>query len=751
MGRLDMRTSILGAALLLAGTGAATLAAGVVDSNGNGLALNGSDSLFDVTNSVLSVCSTAITASGGMGPYLGGGSDVGAGRMDSSTQAVSPMSAALTSAQYCITPVSIYGGPPGNTTVTSSETSTEALLLGVDGVAIVADQNNSCSQVSDGVGGTTPQNGFGLGGGTSMTVNLTNGGTSQYMFGDPAAALYPNQPSFDALAVLYFGLTHDGQYNCSSDTRRSLIADWRNLFTNPCTAGMAACTTGLTHAWRRSDLSGITDAFVKVLNPPDGNGTNGKGNTTASPAIGVGIGSPPTFTGAGARLKSNPFCNSQDAYSGTTTAGVTAGTTTSVGGSSDYQDLDRVRTTCSAVGSPNESVCQGWKNLATSGGSNQGDLGVVLVVQIPDATVTQATDAFPTQVCSPACTLVNVMKPSFIPVNYRCPNGSAPVLGGCWMPALQGSTPDPRCISNAAMKCVGSVGKPDGRVYNMVTVVSRSQILAVQTSNPAVFAHIGNKPYQFAEDQFGRLIDKSYYRVHASQNLNPDLTVPGTTGFCTQNNDTAQIGCLTNADPCSVGYAGRQAAEGYPGGTPQRPKALNVNGIPPFTPNGVQTCTAAADLGPGVNCATSPGATVVASNADPDFALKALLFPKGSTPLYPFDYRLYFTTIYGFQKTQGAENALAGCYAASDISGPALTSFGFVPNPFGVQCIDYPEHLPTSTTPAPNTQGLGNAALGGCALGTVRVDACTTTGMVGGPSNFNDIEGHPVPEASETY
>jgi hypothetical protein len=741
-----MRTSILGAAFLLAGTGAATLAAAVVDSNGNGLALNGSDTLFDVTNQIISSCGTVFSTNGdSMSAYQGGGSGVGAGRMDGSggvgTQAVSPMSSALSVSQYCTNaPATLYGGAPANLTATSAPTLTESLLVGIDGVAIVADQNNSCSQVPDGLGGTTPQNGFGKG--TAMTVNLTGGGTSTYTFGDSSSGkIYPNQPSFDALAVLYFGLTNDGQYNCSSDTRKSLIASWGNLFTNSCAAGSAACTTGLTHAWRRSDLSGTTDAFIKVINPPNGTTANGKGA-----AVSIGIGSLSTVTGAGSGPKSNPFCNSADAQANPAT--------TSFGGSSDYQDLDKLRTPCgNAAGgaAANESVCQGWKNFATGGGANQGDLGVVLPVLIPDSTVTQQTDSFPTATCTSLCALVSVMKAANVPVGYKCPNGGNPVLGGCWMPAVATATnPDPRCVSTWDLKCVGGAGKPDGRVFNMVTIVARSQVAAVQTSNPAVFANIGNKPYQFAEDQNARLIDKSYYRIHHASSLNPDLTVTGTTGLCTENDDTSQIGCLTNADPCSIGYAGREAAKGYPGGSPAQPKALAVNGTAPFTPLGVPTCTATSPLAAGTPCDSSNG-TVVASNADPDFGLKALLSPAGSTPLYPFARRLYFATIYGFNKLQGAEKDLAECYATNSFATAALSGHGFVPNPNGVQCVDYPEQRSSTGTPAPNVQGSGNVAFGGCNSGAAAVDACTTTGVFGGPSVLTDKDGNAVPEAVETF
>ena len=99
-------------------------------------------------------------------------------------------------------------------------------------------------------------------------------------------------------------------------------------------------------------------------------------------------------------------------------------------------------------------------------------------------------------------------------------------------------------------------GTQDGRSLNFVKVVARSQIQ--NSNNPLIAANLGNKAYQFAEDQNVRLIDHSFYRIHLSQSQNPDLTVSGTNGLCYENDDTSQIGCLTNADPCSVGYAGRR-------------------------------------------------------------------------------------------------------------------------------------------------------------------------------------------------
>ena len=91
-----MRTSIAGAALLLAGAGAAGLAAGA-DTTGSGIALNGSDTLFEVTsNDVFSACSAQFSDwTTSPLTYLGGGLRVGASNMAQGLQAVSPMSSPL--------------------------------------------------------------------------------------------------------------------------------------------------------------------------------------------------------------------------------------------------------------------------------------------------------------------------------------------------------------------------------------------------------------------------------------------------------------------------------------------------------------------------------------------------------------------------------------------------------------------------------------------------------------------------------
>jgi hypothetical protein len=671
-----MRNSIKGAAILLAGVGAAGLAA-AADTTGSNIALNGSDTLFDVTQSVIASCNTAFGDFASQGiTYQGGGSGVGAGQMGLNAQQVSPMSRALKNSEYCA-----IAAPAGAGL-------SEGLLVGIDGVAIVANDTNACSTsgAANGFGSTAAfavTNDGTATGGTPATCPGCDG-TNSYTFGATGSTVYAGQPSFDALALLYFGLHHDGSYNCASPVRKSLIRNWKNLFSSDCGAGDTTCAAGLTHAWRRSDLSGTTDAFVSVLNPPGGSATNGKGA-----GVSVGIGTLSTAP-VGASKKSNPFCNSVDANS-------VAPAPTSFGGSSDFSDADPVRSNCVAG---KDGVCQGFK-AGTTSGSFAGDLGVVQVVLLPDAASALPSDFFPQTACSASCTLVAPIKGNQLPATYLCPGGGKPIGGACLMPFTGSSaSPDPRCITANTTKCADLTGRPDGRQYNLVTVVTATQIAAAQR---------GTTPFQYGLDANKRILNASYYRIHsttAGTNQVPNATT-GATGLCQENDDTSQIGCLSDSDPCSVGYAGREAAKGYPGtGSPATPqldavKALAVNGTPPYTPSTV--------------------------NADPDTALKNLIKPAGTTPLYPLARRLYFNTIYGFGNLVGGEQELAQCYANNNIIGPAITGHGFVAIPGGVQCLDYPEELATSSTPAPNVQGAGSVALGGCAASLTGQNACTVS------------------------
>ena len=665
-----MRTSIVGAAFLLVGAGAATVAA--VDTTGNNIALNGSDTLHDVTTDIIASCGSTFANFAAQNiTYPGGGSGVGAVQMGADLQQVSPMSRALKNTEYCAIP------SPASPGLTAD------LLVGIDGVAIVANSVSSCTTAADGVTPVAAANGFG------KTTSFTTS-TGTYTFAD----------SFDALKVLYFGLTNDGVYNCASPTRKALITQWTNLFQNDCGAGDGTCNDaihtqagvanvvgGLTHAWRRSDLSGTTDAFVNILNPP-----------------GRGVGTLPGVPGAATKVI--PFCNAVDATTGVA----------SFAGSSDFADNDPIRTECAA----GDQVCGVTGKLAgaTGAGSFQGDLGVVLPVLIPDGTVTKAADLYnPNVACTNVCELIAPIAGAVLPGGYKCPDGSSTIGGACLMPVSVSG--DPHCIATPQTQCASATGRPDGRRYNLVTLIPPSQVPAAQkafrATTPFQFAYDIDSNFISSDPKFNpRFMTGSFHRIHTWTSGAHNTTVAGeTNGHCQENDDTSQIGCLVDADPCSVGYAGREAAKLYPGSgvtgnpadsAPLKAFAVSATGISPFT----------------------PPFTPASVNSNPDEGLLNLLTTaSGPTePFYPLSRRLYFATLYGFGNLLNGEKELARCYANNSLLTPSIQNRGFVAVPGGVECLDYPENSTTTAAPAPNVRGAGNVALAGCNTGLTNNNSC---------------------------
>jgi cysteine-rich repeat protein len=676
-----MRTSIVGAAFLLVGAGAATVAA--VDTTGNNIALNGSDTLHDVTVDVINSCTgTFADFAAQKITYNGGGSGVGAFAMQGNNQQISPMSRSLKNTEYCQNQET----SPNNN---GNQALTADLLVGIDGVAIVSNQVNNCTATVAG-GVSTPTGNAANGFGTALTI--TNADSTTYTFTD----------SFDALKVLYFGLTHDNVYNCASPTRKSLISHWTNLFQNDCGAGDGTCndaihvqsgvagtfTGGLTHAWRRSDLAGTTDAFYNIL----GNG--------GLPG-GKGIGALPGVGPTSGQKKSNPFCNSLDAQ----TAGPATGTTfpTNFAGSADFSDNDPFRTECT----PNDQVCGYTGKLAnaTGAGAFQGDLGIVIPILIPDGTVTKPGDIF--QVGLPACTSVCALEQpiagAVLPAGYLCPDGKPTVGGGCFMPLSQAGSP--LCVAGTQTKCSSAAGNPDGRRYNLVTLIPPSQVPAAQkafrATTPFQFAYDVDSNFVTSSAQYNpRFMTGSFHRIHQTTAGTHNVPVTGeTNGLCQENDDTSQIGCLVDSDPCSIGYAGREASKYYPG------VGVEATDLAPLKSFAISESAISVPLTPPFSPSPAPSQ---------DEGLLNLLTANAITtaePFYPLSRRLYFATTYGFGSLLNGEKELARCYANNSIVGPSIAAHGFVKVPTGVQCLDFPENIATASAPPPNTRGTGAVAI----------------------------------------
>jgi hypothetical protein len=561
---------------LLAAAGTAAVAG--LEPNGVNINLTGSDTLFAVTQDILSSCEASFATFGaGNIVYVGGSSGVGAGKMVSDIQRVTPMSRTLKADEFC----------------GDNEVTTEALMVGLDGITIMSGAATTCGGDATVNAGVVPNN----------RVALT-----------PDRNNVPS--SLQTLALLYFGMNADNPttFDCNSATRRSLIQQWGNFFENNCVAGNTACANGLRHAFRLSDLSGTADAFVALV----GVGTSSRG-----------IGNNPFATGAILNKKQNPFCNSRDANPGLAPTCVVGGApcdagfscdavtnrcVLSDGGKSDFSDLDPIRIPCSA----NEAVCD-----QTGTRSQPGKLGVVLPIVLPDNRNVGLDDDYPTLDCTATCDLAAPVFPSrLLPAGFICPDGQPPVLGRCWHPVgiivLDPNTVPVQheetfaCRSAQTNRCFGLTG--DGRAYN--------KALVKEVASPGAAVHEG----QYAQDSNGRPMNGSFFRLHSGLPGRPDPRP------CFQCDATTQIGCLTEADPCTVGFAGRDAAPIQPGNNSF--KALALNDIFPVDSRIIDLLPPSQQGGLG-----------------------------DGQPAYPLSRRLYLASLRGFGALQGGEQQLAACYA----------------------------------------------------------------------------------------
>lgn len=605
-----MRTSIASATFLLLGAGA--VAVGAAEPGGDNIALNGSDTIKQVTLDVIGQCDGTHGAKNGNVTghgisYLGGGSGVGEAQMQSNSQQMAPMSRALKNTAYC---------------GTSTQNQTNALVIAVDGVSVMANTANACSP------------------------DLAQAGRSfQYVDANNNTQTYTFTSSLDVLRLVYAGLDNTGAFNCGGPIRKSLVQNWQAIFNANCgtapncpaafffngaSGPETDATHALTHAWRRSDLSGTTDAFVNLV---------GFGSRKIGGALNPDTGLP--FPGSSAAV--NPFCNSADANGGPAT----------FGGASDYSDNDPIRVFCDGnAGDPagGESVCEA-----------DGTLGLVLPVLLPDVSGITTADTYPVPQCGSGCALSQ----TGLGALYPCPRHGPKKGGRCYMPVIV--NPDGsknfQCWSDFSKKCPGDKDS-DGRAYNLP--------LHIKNGSEGAF---------YATDSQGNPTTGSFYRIHMHK---ATTYAPSTAASCQLADDTQSIGCLVNSDPCSIGFAGREADKQAGN------QAETVNGIAPTNANitsllgGVNACKTNADCS-----GRSDGKTVCNT-----------IFGQCYTPtavVYPLARRLYVASLVGIGALQGGEQQLSHCFGDNNIMTPIVMQDNFVPMPSGVQCLDYPETSPDDT------------------------------------------------------
>ena len=624
-----MRSSIAVATFMALAAG--TVGAGALDKVPH---MVGSDTLKNLTLTVLNNC-TALHGLADPITYDGTGSGPGENALKiigaAGTQLIAPMSRAFGTG-VCT------GGPTA-----AQRAGAEGMVVALDGVAVIVNNNTVGAEGID----------------------------------YPGTAADPNNQWRTVLRQVYMGMdpaagTNVFARDCNSAARKAIVNNWDNVFhgtvtsctdSHPSVPGTGAngydqnnaiVEPGIRHAFRRDDESGTTDVFLAQLS------LSGVNFAQAAPA-----GSTAAQTAVYRALAGSPFCNNKRpdddwqpttlAANGTlglnvsqipemsnvgvpTAAGTGLGFTTQAPGSAnaknlspyltEYMDEDPIRRKCVGRGNnananlPMEQVC-----------GADGSLGLVLPILIPSE-LTPA-QKYPSLACDPTLGFFfgpSLLRPTGDPV--RCPNGDAPQDSQCLLPVR----PDASQPGGVAFDCInppqnvpqalfdqdgdgssfpdapGTDGRPDvdGRVYNLVLRAADGSIRQVSRPDPSKLGVITTP------------VAGAFYRIHSTRSL---LLPPAhTTAVCALQDDaTDQIGCLTLASPCSIGFAGRGGVTNNPGTT----SAL-INGIP----NTVDT-------------------------------IKALVL-GGST--YPIARKLYLNTLQGFEVLHNSDATVAGTDAEEEMA-----------------------------------------------------------------------------------
>jgi cysteine-rich repeat protein len=572
-----MKTSLVLATLVAAGASAVTAGAATFSPK----PFQGSDTLFDLTNAAIDPGLLHNQSTGGVtglgigttGDYQGGGSGAGEGAMTAATgatQLTSPMSKMLT-ATTCSLPADAGNG----------FTHATGIAIALDAVDIYSATNAGASAACNG------------------TADNTDAGLNYGPSVADAGGPYNNWT--DMLALLYGGLDKSTKtLDCNSAKRQALVANWGNLFENGCSNGVTTCTTGtmkfgatsqtlkaaagtanppLWHAFRRDDNSGTSDAFASLI-----------GLGTLFNAAGTNLGSDGVSSAALSGFGVSPYCNAMNWDARTSvnnhciaganlqflgpggvdegdgvhklpppgTWGSNPDPSTANGviaQATSFQDNDPIRRPCvgrstfvGVTSSPAEEVC-----------NTDGTLGVVIPIPpvdwIPSTYPTggiggAARTAYNEQACDTWQTGDNmaafecvVGKLTF---STQCANGDHTLAGNCWFPFNTAQNTS-LCETDPSFQAPVTVAPPSGdaRIYNLFVTdgnldYSMATITAAKTAS-----YNGSFPFGGA-----------FARIHSQLPL-WDTANASTKGQICKNGDaTDQIGCLVQADPCSVGYAG---------------------------------------------------------------------------------------------------------------------------------------------------------------------------------------------------
>ena len=500
-------------------------------------------------------------------------------------------------------------------------------------------------------------------------------GTGYVLGGNPPSSNI--QGWRDVLRLVYLGLPNsagkdpaiptalaNNNRNCNSPERQELVNHWGSLFETSCATGNC---TQLNHAWRRDLLSDSGDVFRELIN-----------------------------------AKLYPFCNVRFSFDAQPTLPANPATKLALYPSATvrsdgspifeetYQDFDPIRRACvggaagqgGSLPAPDVSITPPNQpdfplSVAEQVCGAQGNLGVVLPIRPPVFGGQTLDQLYPTAPCLLG-ELIFGAAPKIPGTSNAtlCPNGDV-TFGNdasdydaatgiiknssnvCLIPATK--MDDARCINGANNfnapidpPAVGAIpgNRRDGRVYNL---------------------HLYNQFGGYRLDsELGpvRTVVGNFSRIHTTRTLLAAApSCPGVAGdqrCCAQVDPDAQLGCLSEADQCSFGFAGGGAAW-------------------------AQQLT------------TSAGTERVFASSINDIKYDAECIDATT---YPLSRRLYFNTLIGFENVTGQELSLARCFSGQVAGGPTqfaslLAASGLFALSTGPVCQDFAnENCASNNTPS---------------------------------------------------
>jgi hypothetical protein len=560
-----MKKSLAIGASLVAGASATSVGAtGTVPSP-----YFGSDTLASVTANAIS--------GAGLGPsgaYVAGGSAAGVAAManrtaNSATQQTAPATKMLTSSACQF---NLASGSAGTFT-----TNATGIVIGLDAIDVLASTTSGAASACN---GTADQSGTGL----------AYSGSSVFGSGGNQSNSLQNWKY--VLALVYGGKdVTTGVVDCNQTSRRNLVSNWSSLYQNGCANGNSVCSdsthnSALWHAFRRDDGAGTSDVFSSLigLSPSqsqsanngfgtdpycnalnwdtdaNNNGTvKGPGATTNF----CSFGAHDQWTGPGGIVDPNSACVIGSASSSCTTAGKgnhrrpppgtwgdnpdSSQTTNSADVlPTDLQDNDPIRRPCIGNGQNATKSAEQTCNL-------DGALGLVQV--IPDTQFIKDTlklQQFPTTPCNGSFIFgnpVNVFNCAPFKTSVHsgeCANGDALIGGGCLVPISSTSS---QCLTNASISPTltsRTLPNVDGRVYNVH--------LRDGDLNDGSCAYIEQTVQNGTATPLSRDFVGGGGRIHTQNTIFAGTSTSQVGCQLVATDD--QIGCLVQADPCSIGFGG---------------------------------------------------------------------------------------------------------------------------------------------------------------------------------------------------